>query len=290
MRRIEGRLASGLNAAWYDIETAQGYGGPLSTTGDRSFLSAAWEAFAGWCRETGVVAEFIRFNPFTGNDAYVDEGYQVWTDRELVVAGLEGTEQELWARYPSTQRNMVRKALKSGLVCEESLSVEAQDAFRRLHELTMKQNEAPLSSYFPDAFYNYLWNELAAHVKLFVVRHEGQIIASALFMTYGERMHYQFGNSDTRCREYGANNLLLHTAAQWGAAHGLRRLNLGGGRTRSSDDALLRFKSSISRSRLPYRLGKRIRNREAYDALCSAWLHEKGQTELPSHSFPYRLP
>lgn len=252
-------------------------------------MNSAWKGFAEWCDGNGVVAEFIRFNPFIENYRFADPDCQLWTDRQLAVVDLSGSEEDLWRRYSSNHRNSVRKAIQHQVTCEESLTAESQTAFQRLHELTMARNLMPQSAYLSDAFYHFLWNELAPYVKLFVARHEGQIIATGLFTVHGSFMHYQFGNSDRKYQSYAPNNLLIHTAAKWGAANQFSWLNLGGGKTRDDDDALLKFKSRISTGHLPYRLGKCIRNSAAYEALCSAWLRAKGETVLPSYSFPYRL-
>jgi lipid II:glycine glycyltransferase (peptidoglycan interpeptide bridge formation enzyme) len=248
-----------------------------------------WKGFSDWCHDNGVVAEFIRFNPFIENYRLADKDCQLWTDRQLVVVDLKGSEEDFWSRYSSNHRNSVRKAIQSNVTCEESFTAESKLAFERLHELTMRRNLMPESAYLSEAFYHVLWNELAPHLKLFVARYEGQIIASGLFTVCDGFMHYQYGNSDRQYQSYAPNNLLIHTAAKWGAEHHFSQLNLGGGRTRNDDDALFKFKSRISTGRLPYRLGKCVRHSEAYNALCSSWLRTKGETVLPPYSFPYRL-
>ena len=39
-----------------DIESAYGYGGPLSNTDDDEFLKQCFESFSNWCLEQNVVA------------------------------------------------------------------------------------------------------------------------------------------------------------------------------------------------------------------------------------------
>jgi hypothetical protein len=105
---------------WCDLETVYGYTGPLSTTSDLAFLSAAWESFEAWCGDEHVVAEFIRFNPFVHSERWVARACQVSQDRETVVVPLSGSPADLWTSFPSVQRRNVRKALARGLTAAEA--------------------------------------------------------------------------------------------------------------------------------------------------------------------------
>ena len=274
---------------WYDIETVYGYSGPLCTTTDTAFLAGAWATFAAWCREKCIVAEFIRFNPLIDNYRYVDNPCRVVLDRETVAVNLKCSEEDLWTSYPSVQRNMVRKALRKGLVCEEVSAIEGLNAFRHLYDDTMDGIGAHHYYYFSDAYFNYVRHALSEKVKLFVVRDEDQVVAAALFLLHGDRIHYHLAGSDVRYREAAPNNLLLHTVAQWGRERGFRWLHLGGGRTANPDDGLFRFKASISRLRLPFYIGKRVHNQDAYERLCAEWMRQKGVTKKPSYFLLYRL-
>src|SRR5262245_53928783 len=104
VRPIEQIGAEVLSEPWYDVETVNGYTGPLSTTTDLAFLGRAWEAFDAWCAENRVIAEFVRFNPFAENYRYADDSYQVVIDRYLVGVKLDCSVEELWENYAPGQR------------------------------------------------------------------------------------------------------------------------------------------------------------------------------------------
>jgi hypothetical protein len=289
VRPIERVGAEVLPDPWYDAETVTGYTGPLSTTTDAAFLGRAWEAFAAWCAESRVIAEFVRFNPFAENHRYVDDSYNVVIDRDLVGVKLDCTEEELWENYAPGQRTKVRKGLKSGLVCEEVPLPEGLGEFRRIYDRVMERVGASEYYHYPDAFFDYLCSALAGHVVLLCVRDEDRTVASTLFLFHGGQIHSYLGGGDPDYSKTRPENLLYHTAAVWGLRRGLRRLHFGGGRTAKPDDSLLRFKLSISRLRFPYRLGRRVRNRDAYEELCARWMRQNGATERPGYFFPYRL-
>lgn len=289
MRPIEGEAIRPIGELWYDIETVYGYSGPLCTTMDARFLAGAWAAFAAWCQENRIVAEFIRFNPLIQNHSYADASCDLRLDRETVAVRLDCSQDDLWASYPAGHRTKVRKALKSGLVCEEVPVDEGWDVFRRLYLKTMDYVGARQYYYFSDLYFDYLCNTLKEHNKLFTVRDEGHIIAAALFFVHGDRVHYHLGGSAPDSRQARPNNLLFHTIASWGRERNLRWLHLGGGQTPEADDNLFRFKASISRLRLPFYIGKRVHNRAVYEALCSEWMRRKGVSIRPAYFLLYRL-
>tara|TARA_Y100000588_G_scaffold395323_1_gene523391 strand:- start:25230 stop:26297 length:1068 start_codon:yes stop_codon:yes gene_type:complete len=274
---------------WNDIETVYGYSGPLCTSTNPAFLAAAWKAFSEWCQQERIVAEFIRFNPFLNCQRYMSGPYHVELDRETVALRLDASESALWSGYSSVHRNMVRKAVTRGLKCGEVSPTEGQETFKQIYFEAMDQVRAHPYYYFSDAYFNHLCNALGENLRLFTVRNQDQLVAAALFLQYGESLHYHLAANNKSGKESAAANLLLHTVAQWGSKRGLRWLHLGGGRTPDPKDSLLRFKSHISAFRLPFYTGKRIHDHDVYNKLCSKWMLESGLPTKPNYFLLYRL-
>jgi len=288
MRPIEKVGSKPMCETWYDIETVYGYSGPLCTTTDMIFLAGAWTAFATWCQESHIVAEFVRFNPLMQNYLYMDPSCVV-RDRETVIVRLDCSEEELWEGYPSVQRNMVRKALKMNMVCEKISPTKGLSVFKGLYGETMDRIEADQYYRFSDAYFNHLSHALGEKIDLFIVQYENRVVAAALLLVNGDRIHYHLAGSDAHYRKYAPNNLLLHTVAQWGHKNGFRYLHLGGGRTAAPDDALFRFKASISRLRLPFHIGRRVHNQNVYERLCAEWMQQMDVKVRPPYFLLYRL-
>jgi hypothetical protein len=278
-----------LDEPWYDIETVYGYSGPLSTTTDPAFLTKVQAVFSQWCQDNRIIAEFIRFNPLLQNHQYVDQSCRLIPNRETVVVSLKGSEQDLWANYPSVQRNMVNKAIKNGLVCAESSTPENLEAFRQMYEQTMNLLGAIPYYYFCESYFKYLWNNLTQAVKLFTVRYEEHIVTAGLFLQHGDFLHYHLAGSDVNYRSFAPNNLLLHTVAQWGQKNGFHWLHLGGGRTADPKDDLFRFKASLSRLYLPFYIGGRVHNAAVYEKLCVNWMRQQQFIQRPNYFLLYRL-
>jgi Acetyltransferase (GNAT) domain len=289
LRPVEAVAGEPVTEDWTDIETVYGYSGPLATSEDEAFLERAWAGFDRWCGERGVVAEFTRFNPLSHNCGFRSPDCALRRDRETVALSLAGSEDELWARYPSTQRNMVRKALAHGLVAGEAPVAAGLADFTHLYGGTMRRVGARSYYSFSPAYFAALAGALGETLRIFVVRDGPTAVAAALFLRHGDRLHYHLAGSDPAYRAAAANNLLLHGAALWGRERGLRHLHLGGGRTADADDALFRFKASVGRQRLPFQVGTRVHDEAAYAVLCDRWRRRHGDAVAPTYFLLYRL-
>jgi lipid II:glycine glycyltransferase (peptidoglycan interpeptide bridge formation enzyme) len=195
----------------------------------------------------------------------------------------------LWQSYPSNQRNMVRKAVRHGLVAAALPAPEGMADFRKLYDATMARLGASPYYSFSHSYFGHLLDGLGDRIVLFAVRDGSRTVASALFLLHGERMHYHLAGSDAAYRHAAPNNLLLHAAAEWGCRNGYRCLLLGGGLTPDPGDSLFRFKAGLSRARLPFHTGRRIHDEAAYAELCRRW-RGVAAAAAPPYFLLYRLP
>jgi hypothetical protein len=274
---------------WFDIESVYGYTGPLATTSDRRFLSAAWECFDSWCRQSRVVAEFVRFNPTIENFRFIDPSYVVTLDRETVAVNLNCTQEELWQSYSSRHRNMIRKAEKNGLECAEMPLTEGMGHFTKLYSETMSRVGADEYYFFPDNYFNGLAQWLGDKLRLFAVKSGGRVIAAALFLLSPNFIHYHLQGSRQDAMHLAPVPLLLHTVASWGLQQGFGEFHLGGGSTSDPNDSLFTFKAGISKLRRSFFTGRRVHNPEMFDQFCSLWLKRTGVSERPNYFLLYRL-
>jgi hypothetical protein len=272
----------------HDIETVYGYTGPVATTDSDEFLAEAWQGFDAWCRENGVVAEFVRFHPLLRTARFAAPQTEVRFDRETATVKLEGDPDTLWQSYSPAHRNKVRKAMRFGLRCEEADLDRDLNAFVMLYEATMERRDASTFYHFPWAYYEQMRQTLGTSCKLFMVKHAGSIVAAALFLLAGDKVHYHLSGSRADAQRFAPNNLQLHHVALWAQRQGFRLLHLGGGRSSAPDDPLLVFKKGISRHTTPHHLGHRVHDPAQYDALCTLWLREHGAATLPSYFPAYR--
>ncbi len=288
-RQIDQVGSVALDQPHFDLESVYGSTGPLSTSDDPAFIEEAWDAFGQWCRSENIVAEFVRFNAVLQNHTSAPAAIKLWQSRDSVAVQLDPCAETMWKNYPSKQRNMLRKAEKAGLICRTGQG-EDFDVFRRMYLQTMDYNAAPSYFQYSDAYFAALQKMVQQTGFLLMVEDEGQPVASGAFLAFKNCVTYHLGASEFSARDKAPSNLLLHEAATRAAAMDMQWMHLGAGRTNSPDDSLLRFKASVSRTRLQYYTGTCIHNPTAYQQLCNLWRQQDARPEPPQFFLLYRLP
>ncbi|SHK17242.1 Acetyltransferase (GNAT) domain-containing protein [Clostridium cavendishii DSM 21758] len=280
IREIEGYS---LDNTYYDMESAYGYGGPVvSNENDNKFLQNFERIFIQYCNDNNIIAEFIRFNPCIKNEKIFTNNIAVIKNRTTVSLNLNKTIDDIWKNdIKSKNRNMIRKAEKNGLYVEIK---NDYSTFKEIYEETMGKVSAYEYYYFKPSYYDNMENDknyIMLNVKL-----EDKIIASAIFMKYGEYFHYHLAGSRKEYLGFAPNNLLLWEAIKYANQNGYKLFHFGGGLTNSLEDNLFKFKSSFSNDSLEFYIGKRIHNVEIYNFLINKW--EEGHNRKASILLQYR--
>lgn len=256
-----------LSDKYYDIQTAYGYGGPISNCLDGEFMKSFEECFIDYCKKNNIVAEFVRFHPLIKNENVFNDSIEILQNRITVWLDLEKGIEKIWNEdIKSKNRNMIRKAEKSGLHVEESKDFET---FIKIYNSTMNKVHADNYYYFDDRYYETIKNN--KNYILFNVKKDNLVIASAIFMGYGEYFHYHLAGSSKEYLKFAPNNLLLWEAIKYATKKGYKKMHFGGGITNSTEDNLFKFKSSFSKEFADFYIGKRIHNKEVYNYLIMKW-------------------
>lgn len=269
MQPVEQAGGRGQARTWYDIQTPYGYGGVFCTSDDPQFLARGQQAFADWCRSAAVVVEFTRFHPLLENWRWEQAG-AAFFDRHTASLDLRAMSAGLPGPWDAKTRNMLRRAERDGVEVSQQSVEEEFDQFVELYLNAMRNKAADPSYFFSPGYFQRL-RELVRQGCLLAATVKGRWVAAAVFLRGPWWLHFHLAASDHDHYVPGANNLLIATAARWGAAQGLRRLHLGGGNSNDPHDPLWRFKKSMSSHTHDFWLGKRIHNQEIYDQLRAAW-------------------
>lgn len=270
-----------------DLETPHGYGGPFATTDDAGFIERAWIERDDWARSKCTVAEFRRFHPLLQNHELAEQQCIVKFDRPTVVIEIAEAEADQIATYKSNARRNVRKSLRQGVMVEEAVGAGNLDVFVALYGRTMDRLGASSFYRFPRSYFD----ELAEmpETRLFAATLDNQVLAMALVMVGHKILHYHLGANDERFFELRPMNALLHGVTRWGAARGFKEFHLGGGRSSAQDDALLRFKASMSSLRKDYFIGTRLFQHDLYGELRENVYARTGNSRALTHALPWRL-
>ncbi|MBF0501252.1 MAG: GNAT family N-acetyltransferase [Candidatus Riflebacteria bacterium] len=282
----------------YDIESAWGYGGPLSNTEDPDFLLEAGEVFTEWAVSERIVCAFTRFHAPLANHRYcVDPDTMIVPNRAVISIPLKTQDEKpvkadvLRAAMKSSFRRGVRKACDYGLRFTEIEPEAYLPAFMILYNKTMDRVSATPDYYVDSARVKNLFCD-PFHTRMFGVFDGDRFAAGAIILMGSETMHYHLGASDPELLFKRPNNLLFYGLTLWAAERGTHRcLHLGGGDDSLPDNQLLRFKRSIGGVESIYYTGTRIFLRTYYDELCHASISKRPGLALRLGTFLklYRL-
>lgn len=263
MQRAEDEALS----EYCDLVTPYGYGGFLlkGDTGREQKEKLA-HAYLDFCRDHKVVAEFNRYHPVIDNAHELECLYQV-IDLGTTVCMDLSTKERIWENLSSKNRNLIRKAQKSGVQIywgrEEYLFTE----FEKIYNATMDKVGADSYYYFKKEFYESILYDLKENSLVFYARLGEEIIAMSIILFGNGQMHYHLSASRQEFQNLAPTNLLLYEAACFGHSIGCKTFHLGGG-LGSRQDHLYHFKKQFNRQKdCQFSIGRLIVDEQIYHRL-----------------------
>lgn len=254
-------------SSYFDLVTPYGYGGFL-IEGNKSVsnIKLLNDEYSTYCKNNGIISEFVRFHPILENHKNLDILYDVLTLGKTVSIDLKSTEQ-IWSDLTSKNRNMIRKANKLGVEIYWGRSPELFHQFIGLYNATMDKDNAKEYYYFREGFYNSVLNDLKYNSLIFYSVFEDKIIAMSMILFANNQVHYHLSASDREYQNLAPTNLLLYEVACWGCENGYKTFHLGGG-LGSREDSLYKFKKAFNRnSDNIFSVGRKVFDEEKYDEL-----------------------
>jgi hypothetical protein len=257
----------------WDLQSCNGYGGPLASSGaDTPFLESAWEAWGREVAAAGCVAAFFRLHPLLDNRTWLPASATVRHDRSTVLIPLEGTWQTAWENADPGHRRKVRQARSRGLVVHWDESTD-WEAFPDLYTTAMDRLQASARlRYGPDYFARL--RQLPG-VRLAAVRENRQLSAGIILLQGRTWHHYHLGARRPDA-DYRTMNLLFQDGFEAAVLAGKAGMHLGGGATTAAGDALLRFKRSLGGDLRQFQTSLVITDRDCYADLLRHWASTAG--------------
>lgn len=259
--KFNGIIPSG---TYHDWETPYGYGGPLT---DSIISGASQELFqkeiTTYCTQNHIVSQFVRFHPLLKNHTVLPEVIEVRHLRETIFMDTVSPER-IMQNMDSKNRNMVRKAIKSGVIIERRDIGDYQD-FIPMYEETMQKNGADPYYLFNGTYFDSL-GMMQENACILYAMLEGKPISSSILFYNDRYMHYHLSGSCVEYRKYSPSNLLLYEAACMASQMGIKQFHLGGGM--APEDSLFGFKKQFNKyGRAPFVVGRTIFDSKAYKEL-----------------------
>lgn len=261
---------------YFDIATPYGYGGFLIEGEEYDTLE---EEYINFAVSQGIVSEFVRFHTMLDNYHMVSDMYDgIYLGNTVFLDTSD--ENVIWANINSKNRNMIRKAQKSGLNVYWSRDKSIIPEFMRIYNATMDKDSADKYYYFDEDFYLSVLNDLKYNAMWFYSVIDDEIAAIAIFMFANGQMHYHLSASERKYQHLAPTNLLLYEAAVWASRNGYKTLHLGGG-VGCKQDSLYKFKKAFNRGEdKNFYIGKKIFDNDTYQKLV-----ELRQDDIKNPSF-----
>ncbi|MBN1348941.1 GNAT family N-acetyltransferase [candidate division KSB1 bacterium] len=256
-----------LDRDYYDITSPYGFGGYLKNKPVGIDMNACLELFNNYCVENNIISEFVRFTPWMDihEECACFMDVSLWN--KVVAIDLTKAKSELWADFDSKNRNRIRKSIKCNVIVKENRNFEYLDKFCSLYYQTMNRNNATSYYYFDQAFFKNLIHKLSQNLTFFYAFWGKKIIGAVLVLYCRDFAHVFLACTDEDYLEFAPSNLMFYISALWAKKRKFKYLFLGGGRSPSQEDSLLRFKKRFSKLYFDFYLGKKIYNNKIYDLL-----------------------
>lgn len=258
---------------FYDLMTPYGYGGPHIVSGrqeDKAELAAIFQqAFGEYCREKGIVSEFVRFHPVLKNHLDFSNCYELIFKRHTIQTDLANSADPILTEYSASCRRDIRHALKAGVEYRVIEQPENLEDFKELYTSTMQRNSADSIYYFDDEYFQNCIDWLGDCLLLVEVSYQGSVIGMSLNFVCGDYIHVHLTGTRKEYHHLAPAYVLQYALVLWGKEQGKQLIHHGGGRTGEPDDKLYLFKKKFGRNEeFEYFSGRKIWNAEVYEMLC----------------------
>ncbi len=151
-------------------------------------------------------------------------------------------------------RTKIRKAKKSGVEVEFDFQGKSLFEFERLYQMMAERNKIAEYYLFSREFLYESFSTLKGKQFIINGKFQGEYISSAIFLQYGDYMHYHLAANDPNHYSLNANSLILNEACNWGVTHGKKQLHLGG----AFSEQLFQFKRQFTKNGIcDYYVGKK---------------------------------
>ncbi|MDZ7721975.1 MAG: GNAT family N-acetyltransferase [candidate division KSB1 bacterium] len=269
-------LGYDLDDTYFDIQGAYGYNGVLSSSYDKKFIDSFYNVVDDYCINNNVVAEFTRFQPVLGNDRF-DNGYwNIIYDRTTVFIKLSEYDDldDIWQKaYSKEARKNCRKAEKQQLY---HTLAEDKDEFSRFYNLyleTMQYIQSTDYYLFSEEFFRQI-ADLKQQQELILVWKENQLLGCFSILFTKHYAHNFLSAGSVNHRKLPINDYMQNLAIQKAFDKGCRYIHFGGGNSKNEYDSLFKFKSKFSKSRLNFKIGKKIHHDKIYQEVKQQWEHK----------------
>lgn len=151
------------------------------------------------------------------------------------ILDLQNNEEKLWEIVGKKNRNMIRKAQKSGIEIAEAKNINDLRIFYGIYLKTMKKLGSPPQPYI---FFRNIWDMFyPGSIIILLAKYNNIYLGGSLFFMHNDTIHHAYNCSLKEHLGFGQNNLIQWHIIESGHKKGFKYLDFG--RTRENAGNLL---------------------------------------------------
>lgn len=260
-----------------DVVSSWYYGGPVaSEEANKTTIEGFTQAFSEYCVESGIVAEFVRFDPNIENH----EDFPALNpqhNRQTVPVDLTGTEKDIWAGYEDRNKRAIRQAQESDIEVDRGYTADDLEAFHGIYSNAMEARDAAEHYRFSLAFFERI---LDSPLFDLIIAHCDDTVVGGFIIAHDECNSYHYlSASNPDYWDDRVNNLMYHEVVMYMHDTGRDLFDFQGGRP-----GVFKFKKGFSPNRGEFYIGKQIHMEEVYADLVTA--AKSAGVDIDSGYFP----
>ena len=267
---------------YYDFVTPYGYGGWVL---DGKPTITLEQEYTRWCRENGIVCEFIRFHLFGSEQRFSSYYGEVRKALNNIVVPTNLPYDTLWMAYEHKVRKNVKKARENHLELLMEENLDHLDDFLKIYYDTMARNNARRYFYFSRTFFETIAEKMPGHYQYYYVLKDGKVISTELVLLSARSAYSFLGGTDAEYYSVRPNDFLKDAVIRM--CMETKRLNfvLGGGY--GEDDGIYRYKRSFTKNPdIPFYVGTAVFMDDVYRRLVEIRMKQPDPPEAASNFFP----
>lgn len=280
-RRIPDSISKSKN--YVDYSSPYGYPGILfSSPVSHEQLNSIIRQFQADGADSGnCVTSFLRLNPILNPFVWQKDDLIEQADHgHTITVPLDEDLEEIENNFYSSYRRAIKKLLDEGFTFILNDRSRLDD-FLAIYKDTMDRLEASDYYYFPETYFEQLFDMMGDKAYLSCVTDKNNEMAAAgIFTDFNGVIQSHLAATSTTHLEHSPSKLLYYGLIEWATANSNHKwLHLGGG-LNSKEDSLYKFKRGFSPIENQFSTLRIIHDKQAYNNLNYNALVEAGREEF----------
>jgi UDP-N-acetylbacillosamine alanyltransferase len=244
---------------YVDSFVDRGYNAPITNIENNNSIELIYSHYCKYMQEKNCICELFKLPKLSLHRIGIPESYWVQVKN---TCGIDLKDRDFFSVCDGKNRNILRKSLKEGN--KPLLSTEYK-TFVDLYNDSMKEKGAGANFFVSEKGSALLESSDILHIS--VVNDKSGLLAAGVFYINSLQMDYGLSFVTQAGRKSGAGVQLIYEAYEVAKQKGIKFFYLGGGISSEENDALFRFKRSLSNVMMTYYIVPVVYNRRIYEGL-----------------------